>query len=182
MVLLFAVVGCGQKDLKPAGSSDQDYLAALADLEKDLLKDFSSLDKDFRTAYQKWETDKISRDEFNGLCEKEYIPRINEIKAKYKEFITAYPIPDTLEKNPDFIALNNGKLLRSDVGIFLVKVIKGHGVLKQMPADGKVGAEDIVFQPVSDEELKKLNKEFMIDNFDSHFKELQKGLSKYNKE
>lgn len=183
ILVLFAIAGCSNTEPKPAGSTDEDYLKALASLEQNLLKDLLPLTADIRSSYDKWRKGEISRQEFNSLCEKEYIPKVNSIKAKYKEFTSQYPIPESVAKNPAFTnGLNSGKVLRSDVGVFLVKVVRGNGVLKQIPKDGKVSAKDITFEPLSDEELKKQYQDFMVDKYNKDLKQLETAISQYKKE
>lgn len=178
LFLLFLFVfsaACQEKPVQPSKISPL-TVQELIELEKTLVPETIVIKEKITQAYNDWKEGKIDSATFKSLCG-DYIHEINATKGKYKDYLLQHPISKEVENDPMYSQyLFAGKELRSDIGIFLVRVTKGQGKLKKLPTDGNVSKEDVEFIPLSDEEIKLSYKELLENRFNKHLELINTAL------
>ena len=155
-------------------------LVKLANLERQILPELEKIKQDIEANYREWESGKISREELNKKLKEDINPRYSSLSKKFTEETKANSLSEEDTKNVLYTdGLNNGKLLRQDVGSFITMAIVGQGTLVPKK-DSK--NYTVQFKPIDDKQLKELYQKNMVNSYNEHLDKLNRSLRMIPKE
>ena len=176
------ITGCAakSKQAETGKTVSSPGLVRLANLERQLLPEIEGIKQDIDANHKDWDLGKINREELNKKLKEDIKPLYSSLSNKFTEETKANPMSEEDTKNVLFTdGLNNGKLLRRDVGSFITTVSVGQGTL----VPDKEGKNYTVqFKPIDDNKLKKLFQENMVNDYNEHLDKLNKSLRMIPKE
>ena len=176
------ITGCAAKSKQPTTGEtvSSPGLVKLANLERQLLPELEEIKQYLDVNYKDWESGKFNREELNNKLKEDIKPRYSSLSKKFTEETKVNPLSEEDTKNVIYTdGLNNGKLLRKDVGSFITAVTVGQGTLVP-EKEGK--NYTVQFKPIDDKQLKELYQKNLVNSFNEHLNKLNKSLRMIPKE
>ncbi|AQS60335.1 hypothetical protein [Desulforamulus ferrireducens] len=174
IILSLVAVGCGGGKTKnevltpeQAAVMEGDPLKNLITKEKEWLNQMDKVRDEIKNAYTDWEQGKITREQFNE--------RLNGpkeiVKGVFKDYdlhMEVNPFPEELKRQELYKdGLVNGKELRKFVNNFIF-----------MAQDGIMDAETKTIKYLTDEQVKDVYQNFMVEKYDEYKQKLETALEK----
>ena len=173
MSLSLFLFGCGEKSNvkvevqspEEAARMEGDPIQNLAIKEKEWLGRLDAVREDIKNSYTAWEQEKATKEEFIQQLDGS-MDQVKGIKKDYDLHMEVNPFPADKENEEVYKdGLAYGKKLRTNVNNFIFMV-----------TDGIMDAETNKLKPLTDEQIKDLYQNYMVEKYDQYKSKLEPAL------